>query len=414
MTTTRSSRWAFPLLILGVVLPAALAFHSGLWVLTAVSIGLLFGFLLQKGDLCGAAAFSEVLLARDGSKVFGLWIAIVTAMCGFAVLELAGLVTLNPKPLIWVNYLVGGVLFGVGMVLAGGCVSGCLYKAGSGNLNSIAALLAIPVGIALVEYGPLHDWFVAAKAVRVTNGAGGSVTLSGVTGLPYGAIAALCAVGTVALVAMRRSRRRRAAIEGGSTPRERTAWLLRSWRPWQAGLAIGLLSVLAYLSSAASGRNYPLGVTHGVLHVQLLLTDGQLNHVYQKAPPVARPAAPEPADTTAGQAPSPRPRPKKVVWWLVLVVSSLVGGSFLSARMSGRARLLPRPPGQILGAIAGGLLVGTGAAIGTGCVIGNILSGWALLSVGSLLFGVVVVLANWVTTWLYLMGADRSAWTPRT
>jgi hypothetical protein len=44
-------------------------------------------------------------------------------------------------------------------------------------------------------------------------------------------------------------------------------------------------------------------------------------------------------------------------------------------------------------------------------VIGNILSGWALLSVGTILFGVVVVLANWLTTWLYLMGADRSAWS---
>ena len=81
-----------------------------------------------------------------------------------------------------------------------------------------------------------------------------------------------------------------------------------------------------------------------------------------------------------------------------------------AVRSSGQARLLPKPPGQILWAILGGFLVGAGAAIATGCVIGNILSGWALMSIGNLLFGIVVILANWLTTWLYLMGADRSTW----
>ena len=89
----------------------------------------------------------------------------------------------------------------------------------------------------------------------------------------------------------------------------------------------------------------------------------------------------------------------------------MIAGSFSSARLSGQAHLLPKPPDQIVWAILGGFLVGAGAAFATGCVIGNILSGWALMSVGNLLFGVIVILANWLTTWLYLMGADRSAWS---
>jgi hypothetical protein len=95
---------------------------------------------------------------------------------------------------------------------------------------------------------------------------------------------------------------------------------------------------------------------------------------------------------------------KKVVWWLVLLVGSLMVGSHVSGRLSGQARLLPKPPEQVLVAAAGGFLVGTGAALATGCVIGNILSGWALMSVGMVLFGVVTVMANWVTTALYLRG----------
>jgi hypothetical protein len=300
------------------------------------------------------------------------------------------------------------VLFGTGMVLAGGCASGCLYKAATGNLNSIAALLALPIGIALVEYGPLHGWHTGSKAIRVANPDGSSVTLASLTGLPFWSIAALFAVGTIVIVAVRRSRRRRGAPEASAPTGPRSAWLFRSWRPWQAGLAIGLLSALAYLSSASSGRNYPLGVTHGVLHAELLLVDDNLNHVYQNVPKVAQKASPAPAQ----EAPT-KPAGKKVVWWLVLLVLALMAGSFSSGRLSGQARLLPKPPGQILWAILGGLLVGSGAAIATGCVIGNILSGWALMSVGTILFGVVVILANWLTTWLYIMGADLSAWSAR-
>jgi hypothetical protein len=141
-----------------------------------------------------------------------------------------------------------------------------------------------------------------------------------------------------------------------------------------------------------------------VLHAEQLLVERSLTHVYEKA------AAPTQTSPSAAKAGEPA-RGKKIVWWLVLLVVALMVGSFCSARLSGEARLLPKPPEQILWAILGGVLVGAGAAIATGCVIGNILSGWALMSVGTMLFGVVVMLVNWVTTWLYLMGADRSVWS---
>jgi len=79
-------------------------------------------------------------------------------------------------------------------------------------------------------------------------------------------------------------------------------------------------------------------------------------------------------------------------------------GSWVSARLSGTAKLLPKPPDEMLFAVLGGLLVGAGAALATGCVVGNIMSGWALLSIGTAFFGVVTILANWVTTYVYLMG----------
>ncbi len=380
---------------IGVTGVSLLGWWTGRWVLTAIPIGVLFGFFLQKGDLCGASAFSEVVLARDWRKVGGLGVAIVVSMAGIAAGDLLGWIQLNPKPLMWAAVVLGGLVFGVGMVLAGGCVSGCLYKGATGNLNSLAALLAMPFGIGLVEYGPISAWAKQLKTVQLTTADGGPITLSSLTGMPFWLLAVLIAAATVGIVLWIRRRMSSPEAAGRSIagkPRSQ-ALLLRSWRPWQAGLAIGLLALPAYLSSAASGRNYPLGVTHGVLHASLLVTDAPVRHVV--APPAAQPS------TTPHQQSAPR---KKVVWWLVLLVGGVLVGSNLSGRLSGQTRLLPKPPDQILVAMVGGALVGAGAALAGGCVIGNILSGVALMGIGAMLFAVVAVLANWATTVLYLRG----------
>jgi len=375
------------------------ALFSKLWVITAIPIGFLFGFFLQKGDLCGSSAFSEVVLMKDRSKVFGLWIAIVVSMIGIALLDIFGLVKLNPKPMIWLNQIIGGVIFGVGIVLAGGCVSGCLYKTGTGNINSMAGLVGIPIGIALVEHGPMNSIFVSMKKFVVPNSSGGSVTLSSLTGLPYWILALLFLIGTIVFVAIRKKK-----INSNPTIDSKSL-LFNAWKPWQAGIAIGLLVIPAYLSSANSGRNYPLGVTHGVLHVQLLATDKNLNHVWQK--PNTEKITVQNSSTNQTEA-IQKPKGKKVSWWLVLLVSSLVVGSWTSAKLAKKAKLLPKPPEQTVVAFFGGILVGTGAAVATGCVIGNILSGWTLMSVGTILFGIVVILTNWITTYFYLMGGTFS------
>ena len=380
----------------GLLIVAAIT-RQAVW--TAVPVGQLFGFFLSKGDLCGASAFSEIVLMRDGRKAFGLWVAIVVSMGAFATAQAAGLVSLVPKPLLWANYALGGLVFGAGTVLAGGCISGCLYKAAGGNLNSIVALLAIPSGIAFVEHGPLTSLNGIMKSLKSSSAGGGPVTLPSLTGIPFWAWALIFASVTVAILFFRRKPRTATAT---ASPEKREAkprspWLTRPWKPWQAGLAIGGLAVFGLLSSAASGRNYPIGITHGVLHIQELATDNNLVHVF--SPPSSGAAN----SSVRARAALPAGA-KKVTWWLVLVVIGLFSGALAAASLSGRIRLVPKPPGQVLTAAAGGFLVGIGAGLATGCVVGNILSGWALMSVGMFLFGIAVVLANWVTTYFYLMG----------
>jgi uncharacterized membrane protein YedE/YeeE len=390
--------WAFAILGIGFIVAA---FVTNRWFLSAFPIGLLFGFFLQKGDLCGASAFSEVLLMRDGRKVFGLWAGIIISMLGFAAVSLLGLVSLSPKPLLWVNDIAGGLIFGAGTVLAGGCISGCLYKSAMGNVNSIVALLTIPLGIAFVEHGPLTGWAAKMKAVKTTASGGGPVTLSSLSGLPFWSWALIFAFLTAALVLLRR--KKRDALNSKSFPPapagKSRSLLTNPWKPWQAGIAVGLVVVVSLFSSAAAGRNYPIGVTHGVLHIQELLTESNLVHI---------------AGPAAKAVPSPTvPGTKKITWWLVLVVFGTFLGAFASASLSGRVRLQPKPPEQIVTALLGGFLVGAGAALATGCVVGNIMSGWPLLSVGMILFGIAVILANWATTYLFMMGG-RLAELPET
>ncbi|MDA3896092.1 MAG: YeeE/YedE family protein [Desulfobacteraceae bacterium] len=375
---------------------------TGLWVLTAIPVGFLFGFFLEKADLCGASAFSEIILVKDWQKFLGICTVIVVSMIGFAALSALGWVKLNPKPMIWANYIVGGIAFGVGIVLAGGCVSGCLFKSGQGNLNSMAGLVGIPLGVAAVEYGPLHGVTMYLKQFIIKAPGGSSVTFSSVTGLPYGLLAAIFAVVAVMVAWMLKKKQPAHAnnIKKDDMPFSQRI-MTKSWKPWQAGIAIGILACFAYLSSAASGRNYPLGVTHGVLHAQLLLTDAPLKHVYApKAPSLAVQKA------VGASMANPEKPAKKVSWWLILEVFALVLGAFTSAKLSNKIKFLPRPPDQTAIAFFGGILLGIGAAIAGGCVVGNIMSGVALMSVGNVIFFATVVLANWVTTWFYLMGGS--------
>jgi hypothetical protein len=254
----------------------------------------------------------------------------------------------------------------------------------------------------LVEFGPLSSWHASMKQTVIRTSDGGVLSLPNVFGLPFWALAVVFVFLTILGIAIfGRKKAQESNLKPSQEPRLQGI-MARTWKPWAAGLAIGLLMAPAYLSSAASGRNYPLGVTHGVMQAELLLIEDNLNHIWQ--PRSASPAKPQASSKGA----TARPTGKPVSWWLVALVLSMVIGSWVSARMSGQAKLLPKPPDQLIVAIMGGVLTGAGAALATGCIVGNIMSGWALMSVGMLIFGVVTILANWVTTYFYLMGGSTS------
>jgi uncharacterized membrane protein YedE/YeeE len=119
-----------------------------LW--AAFLISILFGAIAQRTHFCTMGAVSDIVNIGDWTRMRMWALAIGVAMIGFNALGAAGLIdpakTLYASGrLIWLSALVGGAMFGFGMVLASGCGSKTLVRIGGGNLKSVLVFLVMGV-----------------------------------------------------------------------------------------------------------------------------------------------------------------------------------------------------------------------------------------------------------------------------
>jgi uncharacterized membrane protein YedE/YeeE len=149
---------------------------------SAFALAFVFGAVGNKTNFCTMGAVSDWVNMGDKSRLRMWLLAIGVAILGANALHLAGIVDLSksiyPGPnLMWLSYLVGGFLFGVGMTLASGCGSKTLIRIGGGNLKSVVVFLV--AGIA--AYMTLRGLFGAFRANVLEQAA---VTLAGGQDLP--------------------------------------------------------------------------------------------------------------------------------------------------------------------------------------------------------------------------------------
>ncbi len=116
--------------------------------LAGLLLGILFGATVQRSNFCTMGAISDLVLMGDANRLRSWLLAIAVAMLGSQLLHLAGLVDLRLSIYAgpgfgWLGAIVGGLLFGFGMVQAGGCGSRTLVRLGAGNLKSLLVLLMI-------------------------------------------------------------------------------------------------------------------------------------------------------------------------------------------------------------------------------------------------------------------------------
>ncbi len=109
----------------------------------AILAGFALGFVLQRSRLCIVRAFREPFLTGDPHHTYALILALAIGAPLIAVLVQARGVDVWPAvpATFWLGSLVGGVVFGVGMVWAGGCGAGALWRAGEGHLKLWVAVV---------------------------------------------------------------------------------------------------------------------------------------------------------------------------------------------------------------------------------------------------------------------------------
>lgn len=118
----------------------------GIWI-----FGLAFGYVLQRSRFCFAASFRDLIVLKNSTIMRAVIIAMVISTLGFYVYnvylsqgEVAGII----YP-VGIHTAVGAFLFGLGMVIAGGCASGVLMRMGEGYLMQWLSFVGLVVGSVL-------------------------------------------------------------------------------------------------------------------------------------------------------------------------------------------------------------------------------------------------------------------------
>ena len=112
-------------------------------ILSGGLIGLIFGFILQRTRFCLTGGFRDMYIARNNTLFYAFLIAITVESIGVLSLIKLGIVGNPYEDFSVLGAIVGSYLFGIGIVLAGGCATGTWYRAGEGLLGSWVALFFI-------------------------------------------------------------------------------------------------------------------------------------------------------------------------------------------------------------------------------------------------------------------------------
>lgn len=112
-----------------------------------IIVGITCGIIFARYQVCFAAAVRHLIPFRRKEKILLFLIMIIASAIFFNFLIGIGLLKETVKALMPMTFF-GGILFGIGMVLAGGCAAGTLYRVGEGNFPSLIATVGMIIGMA--------------------------------------------------------------------------------------------------------------------------------------------------------------------------------------------------------------------------------------------------------------------------
>ena len=309
-----------------------------IWTLARLVLGLLsggvFGALLQRSGYCTMGALTDVFLFGSWRRSRVWMAAVAAALIGTQAAILVGLLPdVGPgagisAPVIASSAL-GGLIFGIGMVLAGGCASRSIVRLASGSLKALFSLLLMAICAAAVSRG-FRVWPAEVAVAGM-----GAHSLEKVMPMPLHWLA-MALGGAVLVGAVSRQVRRGELREAG------------------LGVALGSCCALAWLASTVGADG-----------------SSSMSSSLDFAVPTAELLLVLIADRPFGFA-------------AAIVAGTLIGAFW--AAVTGRTFVVETftDRGDMLRHATGGVLMGVGGGVAMGCTIGHGLSGLAALSSASL------------------------------
>ena len=342
--------------------------------LAAGLLGLAAGWLIERTHFCTMGAISDAYLFGSWRRLRAWALAIATALVLVQLLAASGLVPLAESfylapRLEPVALFAGGLLFGIGMVLAGGCGSRNLVRLGAGSLKALVVVLMLglaafaTMGGVLVSPAEALRGLVAVPLDQPTQSLGASIARSGAIAAPLAdlALGLAIAAGLFAFVLKDRAFRRN-----------------------RGDLALGLgLGTLVALGFLVTGRLF------------------------------ADPFEPVAVASLSYVAPTSR-----ALFWTMtgnglwpgfgaaLALGTILGAA-LSAIIGGRFRVETfTSRDDMIRHVTGGVLMGFGGILALGCTVGQGMTGLSTLALGSFIACAGIVLG----AVLALRRLERGGW----
>lgn len=346
---------------------------------TSLLIGTALGIAFERGRFCIFCIFRDSINQSRNYGLISIFTALAVGSIGYTIIFGLFLPTPDGEQLppsahigpVSLALVLGALAFGIGMALAGACISGQFFRLTQGYIRAIPGLIGVVIGFIL----SFNTWnflyrnsIESAPRIWLPNyfGYAGSLSIS------------LVVIGGLIFWLLKKSDPQESEHHGGSSMdwrQMRDNLIKKRWSPWVTGTIVGLVGIVAYL------RIEPLGTTR-----QLNSIAQSIGNRYDLYPELI---GLEGLSGCIGAA-------VDVITnngWLIL-------GFFiaaLAASISGnRFKYQPLTTKGTLSSLAGGTLLGWGSFTSLGCTIGNLLSGTQAFALSGWTFFLFSFIGAWV------------------